>query len=249
MKSIIFAKRNFTEILRDPISYIFGAGFPIVMLIIMSIINGSIPEEAGVTIYNIENLSCGIAVFSLTFNMLCAALLVSKDRTGAFLQRLYSSPMRPADFIAGYALPLFAVAIIQIAVTFLSSGVIALITGETLSFGGVMLAILCLLPAAVTFVSLGIAFGFLLNEKAAPPACSILISAAGLLGGVWFDCKSVGGWFELFCRILPFLNATDAPRAALSGSGNVILPLTIICVYAVFSFLFAVISFTVKRRA
>ena len=39
MKSIVFAKRTIKEILRDPLSYIFCLGFPLVMLIIMSIVD------------------------------------------------------------------------------------------------------------------------------------------------------------------------------------------------------------------
>ncbi|MBP5308418.1 MAG: ABC transporter permease [Clostridia bacterium] len=248
MRSRIFAKRNFTEILRDPVSYIFGLGFPIIMLIIMTVINQSIPPEAGMKIFDIENLSCGMAVFSLSFTMLCAAMLVSKDRAGAFLQRLYSSPMRPAEFIAGYLLPLLAVAFLQVIITFISSAVICLITGENLRFSGVMFAIVSLLPAAVTFVSLGIAIGFLLGEKSAPPACSIIISASGLLGGIWFDCKSVGGAFLAVCRALPFLNAVDLSRGAIAGNANVLLPFLIICGYAVLSLAFAIFAFTLKRK-
>ena len=43
----VFAVRNAKEILRDPLSYIFALGFPVVMLIIMTIVNNSIPPEAG----------------------------------------------------------------------------------------------------------------------------------------------------------------------------------------------------------
>ena len=49
MKSIVFCRRTLKEILRDPISYIFCLGFPIVMLVIMSIVNQSIPAEANMT--------------------------------------------------------------------------------------------------------------------------------------------------------------------------------------------------------
>ena len=62
MRTLVFAGRNFRELLRDPLSYIFCLGFPVIMLIIMSIVNKSIPAEAGMTIFNIENLSSGIAV-------------------------------------------------------------------------------------------------------------------------------------------------------------------------------------------
>lgn len=45
-KITAFASRNIKEILRNPLSYIFCIGFPIVMLIVMTIVNSSIPPEA-----------------------------------------------------------------------------------------------------------------------------------------------------------------------------------------------------------
>ena len=43
---LAFAGRNLKELLRDPLSYIFCLGFPLVMLVIMSIVNQSIPPES-----------------------------------------------------------------------------------------------------------------------------------------------------------------------------------------------------------
>ena len=52
-----FAIRNSKEILRDPLSYIFCLGFPLVMLVVMTLVNESIPAEAGMTIFRIDNLN------------------------------------------------------------------------------------------------------------------------------------------------------------------------------------------------
>lgn len=95
---LAFSGRNLKELLRDPLSYIFCLGFPLVMLVIMSIVNQSIPPEAGMTIFNIENLAGGIAMFGQSFIMLFTRLSVSKDRSGAFLTRLYASPMKSFEF-------------------------------------------------------------------------------------------------------------------------------------------------------
>ncbi|MBO5501127.1 MAG: hypothetical protein J6A48_03810, partial [Clostridia bacterium] len=72
-----FAVRNGKEILRDPLSYIFCLGFPLVMLVIMTLVDRSIPAQAGMTIFHIENLSGGIMVFGLTFVMLFTAITVA----------------------------------------------------------------------------------------------------------------------------------------------------------------------------
>ena len=105
MKTLVFAKRNSIEVYRDPLSWIFCIAFPIVMLIIMSVVNSAIPKEAGHTLFRIDNLAGGIAVFGQMFVMLFTAIAVAKDRTGAFLTRLYSSPMKSCDFVWGLPPP------------------------------------------------------------------------------------------------------------------------------------------------
>ena len=93
MRIKAFVERNIKELLRDPLSYLFCLGFPVVMLVLMTIINKSIPPQANMTVFRIDNLCAGITVFGLTFLMLFATLLTSKDRTSSFLMRLYASPM------------------------------------------------------------------------------------------------------------------------------------------------------------
>ena len=50
MRIKAFCIRNIKELLRDPLSYIFCLGFPIIMVTIMTIVNNSIPKEAGIEI-------------------------------------------------------------------------------------------------------------------------------------------------------------------------------------------------------
>ena len=45
MRIKAFASRNIKELIRDPLSYIFCLGFPLVMLVIMSFIGQSIPKS------------------------------------------------------------------------------------------------------------------------------------------------------------------------------------------------------------
>lgn len=209
-----FTSRNLKEMLRDPLSYIFCLGFPLVMLVIMTLVNESIPAQAGMTIFRIDRLSGGIAVFGLTFVMLFAAMNTAKDRSGAFLTRLYATPMQPADFAAGYLLPMLAVSVIQGVITFLASLVTAAIAGESLSVCGLLAALAALLPSAVMFVGFGFLFGTLFNEKSAPGICSIIISLGSFLGCIWFDAEQTGGVMLKICRCLPFYYCTKSVRAA-----------------------------------
>ena len=157
---LAFSGRNLKELLRDPLSYIFCLGFPLVMLVIMSIVNQSIPPESGMTIFNIENLAGGIAMFGQSFIMLFTCLSVSKDRSGAFLTRLYASPMKSFDFIAGYTFPVLALSVIQSVITFAASMTAGAVMGtNTISAGGALMAVVVLIPGAVFFIAAGLLFG------------------------------------------------------------------------------------------
>ncbi len=249
MRSIVYCRRTIKELLRDPLGYIFCLGFPLVMLVIMTIVDRSIPEEAGMKLFHIQYLAPGIALFGLTFIMLFTCLQVSKDRASAFLTRLYASPMNAVDFIGGYTFPLMIISVLQIVVAFVASIIIGIITGYEFQLGNVLLCILVLLPSTLMFIAIGLFFGTLLNDKAAPGICSIIISAASLLGGVWMDVDAVGGTFMKVCHALPFYHGVNAARMALQGNYDKLSkPLIIILVYALLIYIFSALLFQRKMQ-
>lgn len=250
MKSVVFGKRTFTEIVRDPLSYIFCLGFPLIMLILMSIINQSIPQEANMEVFQIQNLAPGIAVFGLTFVMLFTCLQVSKDRSTAFLIRLYASPIKPRDFIIGYTYPLIIIAILQSVTTFIAAVIIGGVNGYCFSLINILLCMLVLIPSSILFIGFGLFFATLLNEKAAPGICSVLITTACMLGGIWMDVDGIGGTLAKVCKALPFYHGVTAARMAISGNYSELLkPLLVIVAYAVVIYLLAVLIFKRKMQS
>ena len=251
-RTLVFSKRNLIEISRDVLSYIFCVGFPLVMLFVMTLVNESIPKEAGMTIFRIDNLAGGIGIFGLTFVMLFTALAVSKDRTSSFLLRLYASPMKSSDFTNGYLLPMLIVAVAQALLSFLVSLVISWIVGYSLNPLGLLLGILALLPSAVFLISVGILFGTLFNEKAAPGLCSIIISLGSFLGGIWFDAESTGGVMLKICKALPFYYCTKAVRAAIHldfQAESFWIPTLIVAAVAILITVIASLVFQTKMKA
>ena len=247
-----FSIRNGKEILRDPLSYIFCLGFPLVMLIIMTLVNESIPAEAGMTIFRIDNLAGGIAVFGQTFIMLFTAISVAKDRGGAFLVRMYATPMSPMDFVIGYMLPMLVIAIVQSVITYAASFVIALIVGVELSLPGLLLSVVALVPSAVMFIGFGLLFGTLFNEKAAPGLCSIIISLGSFLGAIWFDAESTGGVLLKICKCLPFYYCTKSARMSMAmkfGFAELWLPVIVVTACAVVVATASACIFRMKMKA
>lgn len=250
MRSKVFAKRTLIELLRDPLSYIFCLGFPLVMLIIMTIVNESIPQEANMTVFQIANLAPGIAVFGLTFVMLFTCLQVGKDRSTAFLIRLYASPMKSWNFIAGYTYPVMIIAVLQSVITLIASVIVGAMNGYEFQFINLILCLLILIPSAVLFIGLGLFFATLVNDKAAPGISSICITAVSLLGGIWMDVDAIGGTLANVCKVLPFYHGVKAARMAISGDFSGIgKPLGIILLYACIIYLLAVFVFRKKMQS
>ncbi|MBQ9382918.1 MAG: ABC transporter permease [Ruminiclostridium sp.] len=247
-----FCARNIRELMRDPLSYIFCVAFPLVMLMIMSVVNTSIPPEAGMTVFRIDKLCPGIAMFGQTFVMLFTAITVAQDRAGSFLVRMYATPMTSKDFTAGYLLPMMIIAAVQAILTFAASLIISLITGTSLDPVGMLITFLTLIPSALMFTALGLLFGTLFNEKAAPGMCSVIISLGSFLGCVFFDAEHTGGVMLDICRCTPFFYCTKSARSALCldfSAGSYLIPLAVVTACAIVFTTLAAVVFGGKMKA
>ena len=235
MRILVFGRRTAREILRDPMSLGFGLGFPVALLLLMTVIQRNIP----VSLFELDSLTPGVTCFGLSFLCLFAATLVAKDRSGSLLLRLQATPMTGADFFLGYLLPLLPIALGQMAVSYGTALVLGLSWTPR-----ILLAIVVQLPMAVCFLSLGLVCGCLLTERQASSLCgALLTNLSAWLSGAWFDLSLVGGVFETVAFLLPFANATEAGRMALSGNkADIARPLTITAVYSAVSLLAALLA-------
>ena len=236
MRMLTFAKRNAKEILRDPLTVFFGLGFPLVLILLLSAIQANIP----VPLFEIEHLTPGIAVFGLSFMTLFSATLISKDRGSSLLQRLYTTPLTPLDFILGYTLPILPIAIAQSAICY----VVAFFLGLEITIN-ILYAILLIVPVSLFHIALGLLFGSILNDKQVGGICgALLTNLSAWLSGVWFDLELVGGAFKKIAYALPFVHAVELERSALSGNFSEILPhLLWVLAYALLVILVAVYLF------
>ena len=250
-KTINFTKRNFKELLRDPLLYVFCLAFPIAMFFLFFFINkysgGNTPT------FEVKSLTPGIIVFSYSFIMLTLALIVSKDRQTFFLKRLYSSPMKDYDFILGYGLVGMILGVLQTVVCLITAFVISLISkAQFISLQGVLLLIVSNLPILILNVFLGILFGTAFNDKTAPGICSITISISGILGGCWMPLEVMGD-FETICRFLPYYPSVYIGRI-ISGARNTfgylykfdytaILGVITILIYTILSVILTIVTF------
>ena len=207
MKMLTFARRCAKEILRDPLNLVFGLGFPVVLLLLLSAIQANIPVE----LFAIEHLSPGISVFGLSFLTLFSATLVARDR---------ESPLKPSDFILGYLLPMLPIALVQSMVCYL----VAIPLGLPVS-GRILVAIGAQLPMAIFYISLGLLCGSVCSVKQVGGICgALLTNLSAWLSGVWFDLDLVGGAFRKIANLLPFVHGVELERAMVAGNYSQALP-------------------------
>jgi len=236
MKMLTFAARNAKEIIRDPLTVCFGLGFPLVLLFLLSAIQANVP----VSLFEIAHLTPGITVFGLSFMTLFSATLISRDRSTSLLQRLYTTPMTPVDFILGYTLPVLPFALMQCIICYIAAMLLGLeLTLHTLS------GLLLMLPVSLLYIGLGLLFGSILSDKQVGGVCgALLTNLSAWLSGTWFDLELVGGVFKKIAYALPFVHAVEMERAAISGAyGDVLSHLLVVLAYGLVSLALAVLLF------
>lgn len=210
MRMLTFASRNTKEILRDPLNLLFGLGFPLVLILLLSAIQANIP----VALFEIQHLTPGITIFGLSFMTLFSATIIAKDRGSSLLQRLYTTPLTPMDFILGYTLPVIPIAVAQCMICYIA----AIILGLEITVG-IVYAIVFIIPISILYISLGLLCGSVFNDKQVGGICgALLTNLSAWLSGVWFDLDLVGGTFRKIAYALPFVHAVDMERAVLAGN-------------------------------
>lgn len=215
-KLYAFSLRTAKEIVRDPLNLAFGLGFPLVLIALLTAIQMNVP----IPLFELSHLTPGVTVFGLSFMTLFSAVLVSKDRESAFLQRLYTTPLSAADFIFGYTLPLLPLSVAQCVICY----GMAVLFGLKLTVN-VLYAVLFIIPTALFFISLGLVFGSVLTSKQVGGICgALLTNLSAWLSGIWFDVELVGGAFKKVADALPFIHAVELERAVFNGNFAGIFP-------------------------
>ena len=216
MKMLTFSARTAKEILRDPLNLVFGLGFPVVLILLLSAIQANIP----VSLFEIESLAPGITVFGLSFMTLFAATLIAKDRGSSLLQRLYTTPLTAKDFILGYTLPILPISVAQTLICY----IFAVILGLEVN-GRILLAVVSILPVALLFIALGLLCGSIFTDKQVGGICgALLTNLSAWFSGIWFDLELVGGAFRQVAYLLPFVHAVEMERAVIGGNYAQIFP-------------------------
>ena len=237
MRMINFAKRNFKELVRDPLSLIFEILLPLFLLFIFQQFNIDADN------YRLENFTPSIILFGFSFITLFTATLISKDRTSSLLIRLGTSPMKSSDYILGYILSLLPIVLIQSLLFFLT----AILMGLEFTIT-IIPTILISIVISVFFISLGILIGSLVSEKGTGGLGSIVVQLVCFTSGMYFPKELVGGVFAIICKSLPFEACLNIIQGTLHNDFSY-LTLSHIIVFLIYFIIVLLLSIiTFKKR-
>ena len=236
MRMLNFAKRNFKELVRDPISLIFEIVLPIFLLFIFQQFN--IPADN----YRLENFTPAIILFGFSFITLFTSTLIAKDRGTSLLIRLGTSPMKSRDYILGYILSLLPIVIIQDILFF----TVALILGLQFSIN-IIFTILVSIVVSILFISLGILIGSIVTEKGSGGVGSVIVQLVCFTSGMYFPKETVGKIFGTVCEILPFESSLNIVKCALNNNWQT-LSLNNIIVFLLYTSIVVVLAIVVFKN-
>ncbi len=236
MRMLNFAKRNFKELIRDPLSLVFEILLPIFLLFIFQQFN--IPEES----FKLENFTPGIILFGFSFITLFTSTLIAKDRDSSLLIRLGTSPMKSSDYILGYILSLMPIIIVQDILFF----IVAMLLGLSISIS-IIYTIIVSIIISILFISLGILIGSLVSEKASGGVGSIVVQLVCFTSGMYFSKELVGKFFAKICEFLPFESCLNIIKGVLNNNLNLISMRNIL-VFLIYTILVLVTSIVVFKK-
>ena len=236
MRTLNFAKRNFKEIIRDPLSIIFAILLPLFLLFIFQQFN--IPNEN----YKLQNFTPGIIVFGFSFITLFTAMLVSKDRTTSLLVRLGISPMKPIEYILGYILSIIPIIIIQNILFF----ILAIALGLKFSIS-IIFAIFVSIIISILFIAIGIIIGSIFTEKASSGISSIIVQLVCFASGMYFPRELLGNVFAKICEFLPFESGVTIIKGIMNNNLGIITVRNI-AVFSLYTVIFLIISVIVFKK-
>jgi ABC-2 type transport system permease protein len=155
----------------------------------------------------------GIVVFGLMILISTAAEIIAGDREKGFLARMFTTPVKPSDFILGYTLPFIPVLILS---TLIYLGV-GMALGLTV-VGNLGHAFLIFFLIGLCGIGLGMIVGSLVKSESQAGVSWIFIVPIAMISGTMFTVEYMPSALRSVAGVLPFIHAVDASRAVINGS-------------------------------
>ena len=208
---------------RNPAAAFFTLVFPIMFLVIFSVIfgNGKIEVARGVTVSVATFYVPAIATFSVItacYTNIAMGLTFSRD--AGVLKRTRGSPLPAWAFLFGRIVHAVLIAVLLVAIC---AAFGAIFYHATLPTGTLPAFLLTLIVGAAAFCALGMAVTAAIpNADAAPAVVNGSILPLLFISNVFIPLQGAPAWLDFVSKIFPIRHFADAMVGsffALTGSG------------------------------
>lgn len=227
MKDLLLAARQVWYVnqafIRNPASLFFTLIFPLMFLVIFSVLfgNGHIQVGPGQTVRVATFYVPAISVFSVItacYTNIAISLSFSRD-TGA-LKRIHGSPLPVWSYMLARILHAVVMGVLLVAICCAFG---AIFYGATLPTRTLPAFILTLVVGAAAFSALGVGItAFIPNADAAPAVVNGTVLPLLFISNVFIPLQNPPQWLDVVGKIFPVRHFADALIGSffqLSGSG------------------------------
>lgn len=208
-------KRELIRFYRSKSRVVGSLGMPFFYLAILGTsLNGAMSLPQGNGSY-LDFIMPGILGMVLLFGSIFSGIIVIMDRQFGFLKETLVAPVSRTSIVIGKSLGGATTAVFQGLVMMALAGLL----GASIELGSLLPAILLMAVISVSFVSLGIAFGSLMEDMHGfQLIMNFIVMPMFFLSGALFPISSAPEIVRLVSYIDPLTYAVEALRYVLSGS-------------------------------
>jgi ABC-2 type transport system permease protein len=220
LKQIVYTNKAF---IRNPVSAFFTLVFPLMFLVIFSVIfgNGQIEIAPGVTISVATFYVPAIAAFSVItacYTNIAISLSIARDSGG--LKRIRGSPLPVWAYMSARIAHAVLIALVLVAICAAFGAVFHHATLPTRTLPAFLLT---LVVGAAAFSALGVAITSVIpNADAAPAVVNASVLPLLFISNVFIPIQNAPAWLDFVAKLFPIRHFADAMVGSffqLSGSG------------------------------
>ena len=190
---------------------------------------GIVPDVAGAPVAFL--LPGALALAVIATGLVNLGIATGYDRQYGVLKRLGGSPLPRSGLIAAKLLAVAAIEVVQVALLLI---VAIVVLGWVAPAGASpLLALAALALGTAAFAGFGLLLAGTLRAEATLALANGLFLLLLMVGGIVLPIDHLPGPIAAVAAVLPAAALSDALRIALSGTGDPILPLAILVVWAV----------------
>jgi ABC-2 type transport system permease protein len=210
-----YFKYEFLRLGRNKRFFFFTLVFPFVLFLVFGVANKNVNVHFGsVTLKFILFYMVGMAGYGAMMASITGGARISAERSVGWNRQLRLTPLRVPTYFAAKILTSYVMALISIAVLFVSG----LAFGVHVPLGRWAEMIGLILVGLLPFVAIGIIIGHLLTPDSIGPALGGGASLFALLGGMWFPFDN-GSTLQKIGEYVPSYWISQAARVGVGASG------------------------------